>query len=93
MTSILLELPFSFNTSRISNTSWEVREVPVANNSFILRTCCSCFKTIQNDHPYVNGTFYTKKKMDLFLANQYYPADMKTTDYTLKGRRQGGSQI
>lgn len=33
---------------------------------------------------YKNGTFYTKRKLGLFLANQDYPADLKTKEYTLR---------
>lgn len=45
---------------------------------------CGCFETVENEQPYSNGTFHTKRKMGLFLANQDYPAGLKTVDYTLR---------
>lgn len=76
-------MSYLFNTSQMSNTSWEVRKVFVVNNFLLcLERAAVVFKLFKMNTPII-GTFYTKRKMGLFLANQDYPADLKTVDYTL----------
>lgn len=49
--------------------------------TFLLRMSRSHFETVETEQPYSDGTLHPTRKVGLFLANQDYPAGLKTVDH------------